>query len=111
MGIDPLRFLREFVSRVYHVHGKDTELFAEALYFYGHEQPGTFGKDHAFGARAWRYTIPGHGVAPWTEILGVLKSANYTGAISVELEDENFCGNPEGERAGLVHSRDFLQGV
>ena len=35
MGIDPLRFLREFASRVHHVHGKDTELIDEGLYLYG----------------------------------------------------------------------------
>ena len=29
MGIDPLRFLEEFIDSVYHVHGKDTEILAE----------------------------------------------------------------------------------
>ena len=109
MGIDPLRFLREFVARVYHVHGKDTELFPEALYLYGSEQPPTFGKGHGFGAMNWRYTIPGHGVAPWSEIFAVLAKAGYAGAVSVELEDENFNGAPEKEKAGLLHGRNFLQ--
>jgi len=58
MGIDPLRFLKEFVGRVYHVHGKDAELFADNLYEYGHEQPPTFAKEMNFGSMAWRYTIP-----------------------------------------------------
>jgi sugar phosphate isomerase/epimerase len=111
MGIDPLRFLREFARRVYHVHGKDTELFPEALYLYGHEQPPTFGKNHGFGAMTWRYTIPGHGIAPWTAIFSVLAENGYAGAVSVELEDENFCGDPEKEKAGLLHSRNFLQGA
>ena len=109
MGIDPLRFLREFAQRVYHVHGKDTELFPEALYLYGHEQEPTLGQGHGFGAVCWRYTIPGQGVAPWTEIFRVLARANYAGAVSVELEDENFNGSAEGEKAALVHSRNFLQ--
>ena len=111
MGVDPLRFLREFTARVFHVHGKDTELFPEALYTYGTEQPATFGKDHGFGARHWRYTIPGHGIAPWTEIFGVLEKAGYKGAVSVELEDENFNAGSEKEKAGLIHSRNFLQGA
>ncbi|RME58451.1 MAG: sugar phosphate isomerase/epimerase, partial [Caldilineae bacterium] len=42
MGIDPLRFLNEFVDRVYHVHGKDTEILDEGLYEFGREQPATF---------------------------------------------------------------------
>ena len=110
MGIDPLRFLRDFSHRVFHVHGKDTELFDESLYLYGNEQPATFGKAHSFGAMHWRYTLPGHGVAPWTEIFRILTAAGYQGAISIELEDENFVGSPEKEKAGLLHSRNFLEG-
>lgn len=109
MGIDPLRFLREFSARVYHVHGKDTELFADELYLYGNEQEPTLGKRHGFGGAHWRYTIPGHGIAPWTKIFQVLAHANYSGAVSVELEDENFNGNTESEKAGLIHARNFLQ--
>ena len=39
MGIDHIRFLDEFVGRVYHIHGKDTELPSERRYEYGSEQP------------------------------------------------------------------------
>lgn len=109
MGIDPLRFLAEFAMRVHHVHGKDTEIFSEALYEYGSEQPPTFGRGHGFGAMHWRYTIPGHGVAPWSEILALLVKARYQGAVSIELEDENFCDSPEKQKAGLLHGRNFLQ--
>ncbi|MCB0085099.1 MAG: sugar phosphate isomerase/epimerase, partial [Caldilineaceae bacterium] len=41
MGINPIRFLKEFVGRVYHVHGKATEILADNVYAYGTEQPGT----------------------------------------------------------------------
>jgi sugar phosphate isomerase/epimerase len=109
MGIDPLRFVREFAARVHHVHGKDTEVFTDALYEYGSEQPATFSKVHGFGGTHWRYTIPGHGIAPWTEIFAVLVKAGYAGAVSIELEDENFDGSPEGQKAGLLHGRNFLQ--
>jgi sugar phosphate isomerase/epimerase len=109
MGIDPLRFLREFASRVYHVHGKDTELIEEGLYRYGNFQEPTFGKPHGFGAVNWRYTIPGHGAVRWVEIFRILAEAGYQGAVSIELEDENFCGTTEGEKAGILHARDFLQ--
>lgn len=111
MGIDPLRFLREFASRVYHVHGKDTDLDAEGLYQYGHEQEPTFGKARGFGAMYWRYTIPGHGVARWSEIFRILVEAGYKGAVSIELEDGAFSGTPEQEKAGLIHGRNFLQGA
>ena len=109
MGIDPLRFLREFVSRVHHVHGKDTELIEEGLYRYGNFQEATFGKGHGWGAMHWRYAIPGHGAVRWVEIFRILAEAGYQGAVSIELEDENFCGTPGGEKAGILHARDFLQ--
>jgi sugar phosphate isomerase/epimerase len=109
MGIDPLRFINEFADRVFHVHGKDTELLAEGLYRYGNFQEPTLGKPHGFGAMHWRYTIPGHGGSRWPEMLRMLNDAGYKGAISIELEDEKFCGTPEGEKAGLLHARDFLQ--
>ncbi|HLK16791.1 MAG TPA: sugar phosphate isomerase/epimerase, partial [Fimbriimonadaceae bacterium] len=41
MGIDPIRFVDEFADRVYHVHGKDTEIISEGLYEFGTEQPAT----------------------------------------------------------------------
>ena len=110
MGIDPLRFLNESADRVYHVHGKDTALYSEHLYEFGHEQPPTFAEAPAFGAMPWRYTIPGHGQARWVETLRVLKSAGYKGCVSVELEDANFNGTEEGEKRGLIQSRQFLEG-
>ncbi len=109
-GIDPLRFLEEFGRRVFHVHGKDTELFADALYDFGHELKPLKAKGHGFGAAVWRYTIPGHGVVSWGRILKLLKDAGYRGCVSIELEDENFNGTDEGEKLGLAAGRAFLAG-
>lgn len=110
MGIDHRRFLREFGDRVYHVHGKDTELFSENLYEYGHEQPPTFGKPVAFGAMHWRYTIPGHGIASWIGIMGMLVANQYDGAVCIELEDVNFNGTEAGEKFGILQGARFLEG-
>jgi len=110
MGIDPIRFLNEFGPRVRHVHGKDTEVFAENLYEFGHEQPATFANPRGFGGWAWRYAIPGHGNMRWTEAFKILKSHNYQGAVSIELEDDQFNGSEEGEKTGLVLGAQFLEG-
>ena len=110
MGIDPHRFLKEFVGRVYHVHGKDAELFADNLYEYGHEQPPTFAEEMGFGSMAWRYTIPGHGIASWTRILGTLKDTGYAGCVSIELEDMHFNGSEAGEKQGILAGAHFLEG-
>jgi sugar phosphate isomerase/epimerase len=110
MGIDPVRFVKEFAERVYHVHGKDTDLFAENLYEYGHEQPPTFAQEMGFGSLAWRYTIPGHGIASWGQIFSNLQAAGYTGRVSIELEDMNFNGTEAGEKLGILQGAHFLEG-
>ena len=110
MGIDPLRFLGEFADRVYHIHGKDTELLSEGLYDCGHEQPPTFAKPVAYGGMSWRYAIPGHGQVRWVESFGVLESHDYAGCVSIELEDANFNGSEEGEKQGLLLGAQFLAG-
>ena len=75
----------------------------------GHEQAGVFGEPYAWGNWHWRYTIPGRGSAPWPELLAVLKAAGYAGCVSIELEDVDFNGTPEGERRGFIAARDHLQ--
>lgn len=110
MQIDPLRFLREFGTRVYHVHGKDTEILSEQVYEYGIEQPPTFGKPPAYGGMTWRYTIPGHGVTRWVEVMRLLVEFGYQGAISIELEDANFYRDPDAEKLGILQGARFLTG-
>lgn len=110
MGIDPLRFLREFAGRVGHVHGKDTALLDDRLYELGREQPATFLKPYRFGGNHWRYTIPGHGVMNWVEAFGILKEAGYAGCVSIELEDHYFNGAEETEKQGLLLGLRYLEG-
>lgn len=111
LGVDHVRFLKEFSPHVVHVHGKDTELFPEAVYEYGLYQGSPFAKDRPFGQLVWRYAIPGHGVARWTEIFAILSANNYRGLVSIELEDQNFNGSETGDKAGLQHSLAFLRGA
>jgi sugar phosphate isomerase/epimerase len=63
-----------------------------------------------FGSMAWRYTIPGHGIASWTQIFSVLKANNYAGYVSIELEDRDFNGTEASEKAGILHGAHFLEG-
>jgi sugar phosphate isomerase/epimerase len=110
MGIDPLRFLREFVDRVYHVHGKDTEILTENLYEYGSEQPATFAERIPYGGFSWRYTIPGHGQMRWLEAFRILQAHGYAGCVSIELEDASFYREPEAEKLGILQGARFLAG-
>jgi sugar phosphate isomerase/epimerase len=110
MGIDPIRFLQEFVDRVYHIHGKDTEILTEALYEYGHEQPATFAEKIRYGAYTWRYTIPGHGCMRWVEAFDILDDAGYEGAVCIELEDANFTTDEAASQMGILQGAEFLRG-
>jgi sugar phosphate isomerase/epimerase len=109
LGVDPLRFLREFAPRVFHVHAKDTLLLADGAYEYGTHQAAAFAEPHRWGEHAWRYTLPGRGRTPWADVLRVLEEAGYRGAVSVELEDEEFNGTEAGEKLGLTESLQFLR--
>lgn len=109
MGIDPLRFVREFAPHVVHVHGKDTAIDAERQYEIGHEQAGAFVEPLGWGGWTWRYTIPGRGRAPWSELFAVLRDAGYQGYVSIELEDVDFNGAVPKERTGFEAARDFLR--
>ncbi len=103
IGVDYLRFLREFGAKVVHVHGKDTVLDSEALYLHGNLGP-TFGHPKAFGEDWWRYTIPGEGLADWAKICAQLDALGYEGFISVELEDFRYHRTWEAESEGLVRA-------
>ena len=109
LRVDHIRFLKEFAPHVKHVHAKDTDVYEDALYEFG-TQDATFTPSHRWGQWTWRYTIPGQGVAHWNEIFRVLKESGYRGAVSVELEDENFNGSEEGEKAALTASLAYLRG-
>jgi sugar phosphate isomerase/epimerase len=108
LRVDHVRFLKEFGESVVHVHAKDTDVSEDALYEFG-TQDGTFAQPHRWGEWTWRYTLPGHGLARWGEIFSVLKSSGYKGAVSVELEDENFNGSEEGEKRALEASIAYLK--
>jgi len=110
LRVDPIRFLKEFAEHVKHVHAKDTEVDQDALYEFG-TQPATFAQPHRWGEWTWRYTLPGHGLVRWGEIFSVLKQSGYKGAVSVELEDENFNGSEEGEQRALLASLAYLREV
>lgn len=110
MGIDPMRFLREFIDHVFHVHGKDCYIIEENLYRYGNLQEPTFGQNFAYGGMNWRYTIPGHGLTDWIEVCTILKDNGYSGAISIELEDHYYDKTTEGTQLGILQGAHFLSG-
>jgi len=110
MGIDPIRFLKEFVGHVFHVHGKDCMIIDENLYQYGNLQPATFAPAYKYGGMNWRYTIPGHGISDWKIILSILRDNHYAGCISIELEDHYYDDTEYEQKQGVLQGVRFLAG-
>jgi sugar phosphate isomerase/epimerase len=108
LGIDPIRFLREFRERIGHVHAKDCVWMEENTYLYGN-MPAAFGTNIAHSVGPWRYTIPGEGEADWENIGFELEQIGYDGAVCIELEDHRYKGTVELHRKGLLKSLDVLQ--
>jgi sugar phosphate isomerase/epimerase len=110
MRVDHIRFLHEFGDRVFHMHGKDTEILDDQIYEYVIEQPATFAKPRPFAGMTWRYTVPGFGTAHWIDIFTILKDRGYQGAVSIELEDASFYKEPDAEKLGILQGARFLTG-
>lgn len=110
MGIDPIRFLKEFLGHVFHVHGKDCMIIDEHLYQYGNLQEATFGAPYKYGGMNWRYTIPGHGISDWKLILQILQDHGYAGCVSIELEDHFYDDTEYDQKQGVLQGVKFLAG-
>jgi sugar phosphate isomerase/epimerase len=74
-GIDYLRAAKEYGSRIYHVHAKDTEMLPDVRYRCGAT------------ANAFRFRIPGYGEIAWPRFVSTLREVGYDGGIAIEHED------------------------
>ncbi len=110
MGIDPIRFLKEFAAHVFHVHGKDCIIIEENLYQFGNLQEATFAAPYKYGGMNWRYTIPGHGGSDWKIILNILADSGYQGCVSIELEDHYYDDTEYLQKQGVLQGLKFLAG-
>jgi len=81
-GIRPHLFVREFASRVYHVHMKDVSVTLDG-------KAGILGSHLPFGdlRRGWNFRSLGHGDVDFDAIIRELNAAGYDGPLSVEWED------------------------
>ncbi len=80
--VDPVRFLRAFPDRIYHVHMKDAELTLDG-------ESGILASHLNFGqsARGWDFRSPGRGGVDFEAIVRALNDLGYNGPLSVEWED------------------------
>ncbi len=103
-GVDYVKFIRDFATRIYHVHVKD------AWWNHGDGSVGVFGGHTNFGdaRRFWDFRSPGHGDIEFEDIIVALNDIGYRGPLSVEWEDIRMDRVHGGEEAAaFVRSIDF----
>ncbi len=81
-GVDPVGFLRDFASRIYHVHMKDVKITKDG-------RAGMLGSHMEFGdtRRGWNFVSLGHGHVDFDGIIRELNRIGYEGPLCVEWED------------------------
>ncbi|MBC7478253.1 MAG: sugar phosphate isomerase/epimerase [Pseudorhodobacter sp.] len=98
--IDQSRFIREFGSRMVHVHAKDLMIDRDGLYENGILSLGM----------GWQVPrMPGLGDVNWAETFAGLYRAGYDGPVVIEHEDRDFEGSDEKVKRGFLLARDMLR--
>jgi sugar phosphate isomerase/epimerase len=98
--IDIERAVRDFSSRIYHVHAKDLEINRDGLYENGVMALGM----------GWQVPrMPGLGEVPWNRFIAALIKGGYDGVVSVEHEDRAFEGSLELVKRGFLLARNTLR--
>jgi sugar phosphate isomerase/epimerase len=98
--IDYNRAVREFGSRIFHVHAKDMEIDRDGLYEEGVMSAGV----------GWQVPrLPGLGEVRWDRFLSALYAIGYDWVVSVEHEDRDFEGDLELVQRGFLLARNALR--
>ena len=98
--IDYERVVREFGSKIFHVHAKDLHIDQEGLYNNGVLSLGM----------GWQIPrLPGLGDVNWDKFIAALKAVGYDYVVSIEHEDRNYEGDEELVKRGFYLARDVLK--
>ena len=98
--IDYERVIREFSSKIFHVHAKDLHIDREGLYNHGVLSQGM----------GWQIPrLPGLGDIDWAKFFAALTAARYDYVVSIEHEDRVFEGEEELIKRGFYLARDVLK--
>jgi sugar phosphate isomerase/epimerase len=100
MRMDYLKPLRQFTSRLHHLHLKDAIFHQDRL------------DEHSILANPATFhtpRLPGRGDIDWGAYFATLKEIGWTGPVVVEVEDRDFEGSLEGRQRSLRECRQFLR--
>ncbi|MBI2948621.1 MAG: sugar phosphate isomerase/epimerase [Verrucomicrobia bacterium] len=98
--MDPLRPLREFEDRIFHVHAKDVKILRERI-----NEVGVF----AHPLEWHRPRIPGFGEIDWSRFMGALVESTYQGPVCIEVEDDTFGKTLDGRKKALRVAKRVLE--
>lgn len=105
--IDVYKPIREFSSKIMHIHLKDTQLDLELLNRVGILH--NVGKEKGYYPNQWwRHTIIGGGEIDWKLFKQELDKIDYQGSYSFEMEDYQYELEPAKVRQGLLLQHQYL---
>ena len=100
LQIDYERVVRDYASKLFHVHAKDMEIDRDGLYRNGTASLGM----------GWQVPrLPGLGEVRWDRFVAALYRAGYDFVVSVEHEDRAFEATEELVKRGFLIARDALK--
>jgi sugar phosphate isomerase/epimerase len=100
LKIDEAEPLREFASRLVHVHAKDVRVDQSRL-----NEVGILGTPLQFHTPK----LPGLGDVNWGRFFSILTDTGYDGPVCVEVEDRAYEGTLESRKASIRQSGTFLR--
>jgi sugar phosphate isomerase/epimerase len=98
--MDPVRPLREFKSKLFHLHAKDVRILRAER-----DEVGIF----AYPLQWHQPRIPGFGDVDWARFMAELYNVGYEGPVCIEVEDDTFGKTLEGRKRALKVARNVLE--
>lgn len=98
--MDYLRPLREFRSRIFHIHAKDARVDQERL-----DEVGILSTPLSYHTPK----LPGLGDVDWGRFFSVLTDTGYDGPVCIEVEDRAYEGSLASRQAALSQSARYLR--
>ncbi len=99
-GMDYCGAMREFASRLHHMHAKDAQVDQHNL------------NDAGLLSHPLQYhtpKLPGLGDVNWGKFLSTLNDVGYKGPICIEVEDRAYEGSLDSRKAALLQSARYLK--